>query len=185
MSVNAFQNEVERHKAAMLRLAARSPRPENAAGTRITLPADDTADIHLPEAGPERDPLQNIPAENGTYAEFMRQNQSAGFLRIQAFAGPQTVPVSGAQVLVTHEFSDGTRRFAAGETDESGILDGITLPAPSGALAQSPGSVLPYALYDIRVSHPDYRTEVYRQVPVFDSVKSIQPVRFLSSHTGS
>ena len=185
MLSNSNKDEVERYKAILLQMASRSTRPENAVGTPVTLPPADTADIHLPEAGPGRDPLQNIPAKSGTYAAFMRQNQSAGFLRIQAFAGPQTVPVSGAQVLVTHEFSDGTRRFAAGQTDESGILDGITLPAPNGALAQNPGTVQPYALYDIRVSHPDYRTEIYRQVPVFDGVKSIQPVRFLSSHTGS
>lgn len=43
---------------------------------------------------------------------------------------------------------------------------------------------MPYALYDIRVSHPDFRTEVFQQVPVFEGIKSIQPVRFLSDHTG-
>ena len=179
-----FQAAVEQHKAAMMRTAARSTQPENAVGTPITLPADDDAVINPPEIDPTRQPLQDFPVQNETYAAFRGYNTQSGFLRVQAFAGPQTIPVQGAQVLVTRDFTDGTRRFAAGQTDESGVLDGIVLPAPPGALAQNPGGTVPYALYDIRVSHPDYRTEIYKQVPVFEGVKSIQPVRFLSSHTG-
>ena len=33
---------------------------------------------------------------------------------------------------------------------------------------------------DIRVSHPGCRTEIYRAVPVFPGVTSIQPVQFLA-----
>ena len=179
-----FQAAVERHKAALMRTAARSNQPENAVGTPITLPADDNAVVNPPEVGPGREPLQDYPQISETYAAFRAYNTESGFLCVQAFAGPQTIPVSGAQVLVTRDFTDGTRRFAAGQTDESGVLDGIVLPAPPGARAQAPGNTVPYALYDIRVSHPDYRTEIYQQVPVFEGVKSIQPVRFLSSHTG-
>lgn len=179
-----FQAAVERHKAALMRTAARSTQPENAVGTPITLPADPDAVINLPEVGPGREPLQDFPLENETYAAFRAYNTQSGFLRVQAFAGPQTIPVAGAQVLVTRDFTDGTRRFASGQTDQSGVLDGIVLPAPDGELAQTPGNTVPYALYDIRVSHPDYRTEIYKQVPIFESVKSIQPVQFQSSHTG-
>ena len=75
------------------------------------------------------------------------------------------------------------RVLSSGTTDESGVLDGIVLPAPDAALAQTPTGEMPYALYDIRVSHPDYRTEIYKQVPIFPDVKSIQPVQFLSDHT--
>lgn len=182
MHSDTFRSAVERYKASMLQTAARSTQP--VVGTPVTLPPDLDAVINLPEAGPGRDPLQQFTPENETYAAFRASNPRSGFLRVQAFAGPQTIPVPGAQVLVTRDFADGTRRFAAGQTDQSGILDGIILPAPDGSRAQAPGSGIPYALYDIRVSHPDYRTEIYKQVPVFDGIRSIQPVRFLSSHTG-
>ena len=76
--------------------------------------------------------------------------------------------------------ADGTRRFSAGMTDESGVFGDILLPAPNNALAQSPTGEMPYALYDIRVSHPGCRTEIYRAVPVFPGVTSIQPVQFLA-----
>ena len=103
---------------------------------------------------------------------------------MQAYAGQRTFPVPGASVLVTHDFADGTRRFSAGVTDESGVFGDILLPAPNNALAQSPMGEMPYALYDIRVSHPGCRTEIYRAVPVFPGVTSIQPVQFLAVGKG-
>ena len=47
-----------------------------------------------------------------------------------------------------------------------------------------PTGEMPYALYDIRVSHPGCRTEIYRAVPVFPGVTSIQPVQFLAVGEG-
>lgn len=185
MNPTDFHAAVERHKAEMLQLAARSTDPANSIGTPVTLPEDPDAVINLPEEGTERDPLQQFFPEADTFEAFRRLNPKSGFLRVQAFAGQQTVPVPGASVLVTKDFTDGARRFASGITDESGVLDGVVLPAPDSTLAQSPTGEMPYALYDIRVSHPDYRTEIYRQVPIFDGVKSIQPVQFQSTHTGS
>ena len=38
--------------------------------------------------------------------------------------------------------------------------------------------------FDIRVSHPGCRTEIYRAVPVFPGVTSIQPVQFLAVGEG-
>ena len=115
---------------------------------------------------------------------FQQLNSKSGTLRVQAYAGQRTFPVPGASVLVTHDFADGTRRFSAGVTDESGVFGDILLPAPNNALAQSPTGKMPYALYDIRVSHPGYRTEIYRAVPVFPGVTSIQPVQFLAVGEG-
>ena len=66
-----------------------------------------------------------------------------------------------------------------------GVLDGIQLPAPDPALSESPTGTPPYATYDIRVSHPGYRTEIYLEAPVFPGIKSIQPVRFLPDNSPS
>lgn len=185
MENQEFQSTVERYKAELLQTAARSRETENIVGTPITLPSDPNAVVNLPEASPERDPLQQFEPVADTFESFRQRNTKTGFLRVQTFAGPQTIPVPDANVLVTRDFIDGARRFASGKTDQSGVLDGIVLPAPEGSLAQQPGTIPPYALYDIQVSHPDYRTEIYKQVPIFDGVKSIQPVQFQSSQTGA
>ena len=184
MDTEIFHSQVEKYKAELTQLAVRSAEPQNQIGTLITLPDTEDAVINLPEAPGERDPLQTFSTVPDTYESFRSRNTSAGWLRVQAFAGPQTLPVPDADVLVTRDFVDGVRRFASGKTDGSGILDGITLPAPDNTLAQSPGTIQPYTLYDIRVSHPDYRTEIYNQVPIFPGIKSIQPVQFQSSPNG-
>lgn len=175
---------ISKYRAELMKTAAGSPYATEMIGTPIDLPEDANAEVNLPEATPELDALQEFAPTPDTLESFLERNQSIGFLRIQAFTGPQAVPVANADVLVARGFIDGARRFAGGSTDESGILDGIVLPAPNGSLAQQPGTLMPYALYDIYVSHPNYRTEIYRQVPVFDGVVSIQPVRFQASLTG-
>lgn len=183
MRTENFHSRVEKYKAELTQMASRST--SSRVGTRITLPSDRDAVVNPPEATPDRDPLQTFDPVPDTFESFRKRNTNAGWLRVQAFTGPQTIPVPNADVLVTRDFIDGARRFASGKTDQSGVLDGITLPAPDNVLAQAPGSVQPFELYDIRVSHPDYRTEIYRQVPVFPGIKSIQPVRFQFSQNGS
>lgn len=91
-----------------------------------------------PEGGAGRDPLQDLSPEACTFEVFQQLNSKTGTLRVQAYAGQRTFPVPGASVLVTHDFADGTRRFSAGVTDESGVFGDILLPAPNNALAQSP-----------------------------------------------
>lgn len=108
-----------------------------------------------PEGGAGRDPLQDLSPEACTFEVFQQLNSKTG-----------------------------TLRFSAGVTDESGVFGDILLPAPNNALAQSPTGEMPYALYDIRVSHPRCRTEIYRAVPVFPGVTSIQPVQFLAVGEG-
>ena len=179
-----FFSAAEQYRAELLKTAMQSPAAENRPGTPVILPEDPDAQVNLPENAPENDPLQSFPRRNITYETFLAENTAAGFLRVQAFAGPGALPIPDADVLVVREFTDGARRFAAGKTDVSGILDGIVLPAPDAALAQQPGAKVPYALYDIYVTHPDYRTEIYRQVPVFAGVRSIQPVRFIARRAG-
>lgn len=132
-----------------------------------------------PESGRGQDPLQEIHLETISYEEFLEKNPKTGTLRVQASIAQRTFPVPGAQVMVDKKFLEGNRVFATGVTDENGILDGIVLPAPDKSLSDSPTGKPPYALYDIHVTHPDFRKEVYSQVPVFDGIKSIQPVQFL------
>lgn len=164
--------------------SAPSPQPAAPAVPPPPLPPDEP-EINPPEADPQDDPLQPIAPEADTYENFLRENTKTGILRVQAYAGRQAVPVPGAQVTVSRTFSDGTKEFASGVTDENGIFDNIVLPAPDKALAEAPTGEAPYATYDIRVTHPGYRTEVYQQVPIFDGIKSIQPVRFLPDRSVS
>lgn len=200
MDQTSLKAMIDRYKAELMETAARStlpqppaspapaaapPAPEPAPAPSPAVPSSDEIEVNPPEAGDGEDPLQSIAPENLTYEAFLQENPKTGTLKIQAYAGRQAVPVPGAQVTVSRRFQDGVHEFASGVTDENGIFNGIVLPAPDKKLAEAPEGIAPYATYDIRVSHPDYRTEIYQQVPIFEGINSIQPVRFLPDRSES
>lgn len=148
-------------------------------GAAAPLAGELLPETNRPESGRGQDALQSIHLETISYEEFLEKNPKTGTLRVQASIAQRAYPVPDAQVVVDKEFLEGNRVFATGVTDANGILDGIVLPTPDKSLSDSPTGKPPYALYDIHVTHPKFREEVYKQVPVFDGIKSIQPVRFL------
>ena len=123
-------------------------------------------------------------SEDITYEQFLQENPGSGQLKVQVFSGDQVVPIPNAEVVVSKTFSDGKRIFFRGLTDISGIVDGIQLPAPSRELSESPQPrgdgvawLLPYSQYNITINDVRYIPQEYTHVPVFDGIKSIQPVR--------
>ena len=73
---------------------------------------------------------------------------------MQAYVGQRTFPVPALRYFDARLCGRHAAVFCR-VTDESGIFGDILLPAPNNALAQSPTGEMPYALYDIRVSHRD------------------------------
>ena len=80
--------------------------------------------------------MTTIPMEPGPVDAFMQAHPARGTLRIQVTAGP--FPVAGAQVEVFRRFGQLRQVFYRGVTDQSGILQGIALPAlPAAWLRRS------------------------------------------------
>lgn len=191
MDKQTFDAMVQQYAADMLRMAERSalppepaPAPAEESGTEPEPPAfappGEIVEINPPESGPGTDPLQPVNPEPETYERFLADNPKTGILRIQASIGGRAVPVAGAKVTVSRDFTDGSRVLATSVTDSSGIADGIRLPAPDKSQSQSPETGKPpYAAYTVTVSHPQFETQVFTQVPVFEGIHSIQPVRFI------
>lgn len=131
------------------------------------------------EAGQYQDDSANM-----TYEQFLSENPGSGVLKVQVFSGQQVTPIPNAEVTVSKTFLDGQHVFFTGLTNISGIVDGIELPAPSRTLSESPqprgnGAILqmPYAQYNVMVKAARHRAQEYTHVPIFDGIKSIQPVR--------
>lgn len=114
------------------------------------------------------------------YENFLQRNPAKGALRVQVFASGGSFPISNADVRVTVDLADGETQVFSGRTDENGILDNIELPAPDSSRSFDENSVVaPYTLFNIYVKYPGYAQAEYRNVPIFDSVKSIQPVELV------
>ena len=108
---------------------------------------------------------------------FLQENPYRGLLRIQAFRGPQTFPVQGVAVTVSHAFSDGSEYvFFTGTTDESGIIDAISLPAPARANSMSPDQPNPDAVYIVR-AQADGFVPMEALVDIFQDIQTVQPVQ--------
>ena len=109
-------------------------------------------------------------------AEFLAENSGTGMLRIQAFRADQAVPIPNVKITISKELDGKPQVFFQGVTNASGVLDGITLPAPPRSESQEPGQEDPYATYLLRAELAPFTTlEV--PVDIFQGVKTVQPVQ--------
>ena len=118
-----------------------------------------------------------------TREAFLQANASYGYLRVQASVAQQAYPVQNARVEISKTFSGDKFVFFDTQTDASGIVPRVTLPAPDRDLSSAPSALQPYATYDIFVSHPNF-TDVY--VPnciVFATIETIQQIRMVPLET--
>lgn len=107
--------------------------------------------------------------------ENENNNMHFGSLKVMVFAGNEAFPVETAEVEVSD--SEGNVLYSL-LTDSGGIAEGMLLSAPSESENDSPGGKDGFSLYKIKVSHPDYETEIFENVQIFEGVESIQPVFF-------
>lgn len=111
------------------------------------------------------------------YDDFLSGNSARGLLRVQVFSADRSFPVPNASVRVYVPLEDGERELFSGVTDADGVVDDISLPAPDSSISFDENSTIaPYATYIMRVDRAEYVPSFFNGIPVFDSVKSIQPV---------
>ena len=65
------------------------------------------------------------------YQGFVGVNQKQGSLKVMAFTAYQAIPIENAEIIITKEIGGNNVLFFRGYTDSSGIIDNITLPAPT------------------------------------------------------
>lgn len=120
------------------------------------------------------------PRKYKNYEDFLSRNPSSGFLKVQVSAADESFPISNALVEVVAKLEDGDRTMFTGYTDIDGIVDNIRLPAPNSSFSlEENNTTEPYAVYNITVSHPNFASSQYDNAPVFDSIKSVQPVELV------
>ena len=64
------------------------------------------------------------------YQEFLKENPENGILKVQVFMANQAIPIANVNILIEKEISNETLDFFNGMTNESGIIEAISLPAP-------------------------------------------------------
>ena len=64
------------------------------------------------------------------YKNFISTNPSVGYLKIRAYAANQAIPISDVKIIISKKVGINNIIFFEGKTNESGIIEKISLPAP-------------------------------------------------------
>jgi hypothetical protein len=104
---------------------------------------------------------------------------SKGFLRIRVFTSDAQLPVEDATVTVTQPAERGSRLLATRITDESGLVELLTIDAPDAAVSQEAGTDFPFTLVDIIVDHPSFERVLVENAQVFSEVVTEQNISLI------
>ena len=122
-----------------------------------------------------------------TYKDFINQNSSYGYLNIRAYAASNAIPISGLKVIVSKILDNERVVFFSGTTDESGVIESITLPTP---LVSSNDEVIPSSQdYDIEATYENqrllYKITMYSNISVNQNINVVPNIRLDGSAYGS
>lgn len=106
--------------------------------------------------------------------------ETYGTLSVRAFTSRAQIPVAGATAAVTRSAGSGKRQLVAVRvTDESGLTQPISLPAPPPGQSGGPGGRQPFNLCDVWIEHPEYQMLHVENVQVFPGVETRQNAELL------
>ena len=108
------------------------------------------------------------------YQSFLRDNPSIGYLNIRAYAASQAIPISNIRIVISTTIGNNKVIFFEGSTNESGVIEGIELPAPK--LDSNDLDKPNKTTYEIEATYqPDNLSKVYR-VNIYENISSIQNI---------
>lgn len=112
------------------------------------------------------------PAIAPTFETEVQKDEEGGLLvQVTTLKGLYAVPSARVSVLKGEQVID------ADQTDQSGRTKVFSLPAPSKSLSATAGAnALPYEIYQVEVMADGFAPSLIRDVPVFSTITSIQPV---------
>ena len=119
-----------------------------------------------------------LPADNETLLEeFLSEHNGRGTLKIQVAAAKGTIPIENATVLIERLYNGGSITIFDKETNESGIVDDLVLPALPAIFSQNESTAENSGTeYFVSINHPSY-IPIYRmKIKIYDAVNTILPV---------
>ena len=118
------------------------------------------------------------------YKNFINKNQKVGFLKIRAYTASEAVPIIGLNVVVSKTIDNNKIIFYEGKTNESGVIEKITLPAPTLSLddLNTPNGTT----YDISATYDNiesnYLVNIYEGVYVVQTINVIPKMNRLDDN---
>ena len=130
-------------------------------------------DIDYPDDDTDFEDLFDDDDDDGNAPDM----KGTGYLQVEVTTGDGAVPVPKAAIIVTQKLGGQSYLVTMKLTDRSGATDIIPLPAPLAEFSEAPDpSERPFSEYNVTVYKKGFYTVPEVTVPIFDTVKSIQPV---------
>lgn len=111
------------------------------------------------------------------YQDFAKENPDLGTLKVQAFTAYNALPVANTEIMISKEIEEYRVIFFRGQTNSSGIIDNIQLPAPKSSLSSTEPPL--YTVYDLTAIHTGYESIKQYSIGMFGDIKVIQYVKMI------
>ena len=108
------------------------------------------------------------------FNNFINANSGKANLKIRAYAANEALPISNLHVIVSTNYDDNKIVFFDGETDNSGMIDTLSLPVP--ILDNDDLNVPNSILYDIEAIDSSYHADKVFQVRMYDNICVVQNI---------
>ena len=111
------------------------------------------------------------------FKNFMEQNPTYGYLRIRAYAASGAIPISGLKIEITTKINKNKFIFFEGYTNESGLIDNISLPAPK--LETNNLDIPNKTIYEIKATYLPNNTNLTYEVNMYENVFVVQNINIV------
>ena len=119
--------------------------------------------------------------QSETYQKFISENQGQGYLNIRAYAANSAIPISGLKIVVSKNIDNNNVIFFEGETNDSGVIEKITLPAPKANISNlvKPNNTT----YDVSATYQRDNISSVFLVRMYENVYVVQNINILPNIT--
>ena len=109
------------------------------------------------------------------FQNFLKNNPAIGNLKIRAYAASGAVPIKGLKVVISTDINDNTKViFFEGTTNESGVIEKISLPVPRINLdnMMAPNT----KVYDLETTYDVGNVKALYKVNMYDNIYVVQNI---------
>ena len=109
-----------------------------------------------------------------SYDKFIKENPREGYLKIRAYAANQAIPIANVKITISKIIDDYNIIFFDGMTNESGLIENITLPAP---IQNTNDLDIPtYTKFDITAYYEPDNLEKKYKANIYEGIRVIQNI---------
>lgn len=119
----------------------------------------------------------NLLKNDTEYQSFISNNPSRAFVKVRASSVNEALPIKDLEVTISKKIGNNTIIFYEGKTDESGMINGITLPAPIKVKTNE--DIPEFTKYDLNATYLKTNFKKTYQISVCCGITVVQHINII------